>query len=270
MHSIHRKILDGFLIASAALLLFAFATPATAKNDPRVPSAKELTLLPPYCAHTQIISKHYGRQQSATQYDATTKPFVDLYGWDFWHLHHYCFGLTAAFRAYRQTSPSGRKGELIRSVGEYDYVIRAVSPSSVILPEVHMQRGISLIKLQRGAEAVLELKRAIQLNPHYVRAYIELSDYYLDTKRKNLALQVLEDGLSVLPDTKSLQKRYAELGGTKTFAQAEVPPQEPATTPEAISAPEAAQPVQEQQQAEPPRIEEKIGTPTNPYCRFCP
>ncbi|MEW6590431.1 MAG: hypothetical protein AB1418_05285 [Pseudomonadota bacterium] len=257
-------------IVFTASLLFTPSAWAM-NNDVRVPNAAELNLLPPYCPHTQIISTYYGRQQAPTKYDAHVKPYVDLYGADFWHLHHYCFGLVAVSRAYRQTDVSARRGQLMRSVSEFDYVIRAVTPGSNILPEVHMQKGISLIRMQRGAEGAAELKKSIQLNPHFVRPYIELSDYYVDSKRKDLALQVLEDGLSVSPETSSLQRRYAELGGTKTFVRAPAPSGEVVTTEEPRSTSEAIQPQHAEPAAEaPPRPAEQIGTPTNPYCRFCP
>jgi tetratricopeptide (TPR) repeat protein len=261
MRSIRGKTSAFILIACTASLFVSFGTHAAARNnDPRIPSPGELTRLPPYCPHTQIISTHYGRKQSATKHDATTKPFVNLYGPDFWHLHHYCFGLVAALRAESQLKPSDRQKQLIESISQYDYVIRNVGQSSLILPELHLKKGISLIKLKRGEEAVHQLKRAIQLNPDFAQAYIELSNYYADSGKQALALQTLEEGLSISPDTTSLKQRYAELGGTKTFAspQKETTPKQQAPQPEAAQGNEA------------PRADEQIGSPTNPYCRFCP
>jgi hypothetical protein len=259
------------LACSTSLSIASDAHAAPVTKDRRIPTPSELTLLPPYCPHTQIISKVYGRQQAPAKYDAQTKPYVDLYGGDFWHLHHYCFGLVAASRAYRQTDLRERRGQLVESVSQYDYVIRAVKPGSNILPEVHMQKGISMIRLQRGAEGVIELKRSIQLNPRFMRPYIELSNYYVDSKRKDLALQVLEDGLSVSPESANLKRRYAELGGTKTFVQATPPAEEAAPTEGMRTDSETAPPQHTEPTPEtPPRPVEQIGTPTNPYCRFCP
>jgi tetratricopeptide (TPR) repeat protein len=256
MNSIPAPPAAFILIACAASLFFSFGAHAdvAVEKDPRIPTPGELTLLPPYCPHTQIISKRYGRKQSATKHDAATKPFVDLYGPDFWHLHHYCFGLTAALRAEKQFKPSDRQDQLIKSIFQYDYVIQRVGQGSLVLPELHLQKGISLIKLKRGEEAVHQLKLAIQLNPDFAQPYIELSNYYADSGKKALALQTLEEGLTISPDTTSLKQRYAELGGTKTFV-----------SPQKETAPERAA-----QDNEAPRVEEQIGSPTNPYCRFCP
>lgn len=257
MNSIREKAAAFILIACAANLFVSFGAHAdvAVEKDSRIPTPAELTRLPAYCPHTQIISKRYGRQQSASNQDAVTKPFVKMYGKDFWHLHHYCFGLTAALRAEYQSSPADRQAELLKSINQYDYVITRVGPGSPILPELHMQKGLSLIKLKRGEEAVLQLKRAIQLNPDFAQSYIELSNYYADSGKKTLALQTLEEGLGVSPEAPNLKERYAKLGGTKTFAKPETP-QQAATQPD--------------QAGQAPRADEQIGSPTNPYCRFCP
>jgi tetratricopeptide (TPR) repeat protein len=262
MNSIRETAFAFIRTACAASLFAAFGAHASVpvERDPRIPTPAELTLLPPYCPHTAIISKRYGGKQSRTKHDAATKPFVDMYGTDFWHLHHYCFGLTRALRAERLASREKREKGLELSIGEYEYVMKHVRPNSIMLPELHMQKGISLIKLKRGAMAVLELKKAIQLNPRFVRAYLELSNYYADSGKKELALQTLEEGLGVSPEATSLKQRYADLGGTKTFTKSETPQQD--TAPKQ----EAPQP----EQAEARRADEQIGSPTNPYCRFCP
>lgn len=264
MHSIHGKAAASILLACAAsLLLPSDAHAAARKNDPRIPTTAELRLLPPYCPHTQIISTHYGRRQSATKHDATTQRFVDVYGPDFWHLHHYCFGLVAALRAGNQLKPSGRESQLLESISQYDYVIRNLGARSLILPELHMQKGISLLKLKRGEEAVQQLKRAIQLNPKFAQPYIELSTYYADTGNRELAVRTLEEGLSAAPSAVTLQKRYAELGGTKRFS-------EPGSGQDAATGQETARPEEHTPESAPSRVGDQIGTPGNPYCRFCP
>lgn len=248
---------------AASLLIMAGAhADVPVERDSRIPTQAELTLLPPYCPYTQIISKRYGRQQSHTKHDPATKPFLALYGEDFWHLHHYCFGLTAALRAYRTVKTSDRQRDLVDSLQQYDYVIQRVRQGSPILPELHLQKGISLLKLKRGEEAVLQLEQAIRLNPNLSQPYVELSNYYADSGKKALALQTLEAGLGVSPDAAGLKRRYAELGGTKTFTRADGATQSSTGKPDTPQ-PESGQ-HDERQAAEP------IGTPGNPYCRFCP
>lgn len=236
----------------------------------RIPTLLELRLLPPYCPDTQIISSSYGRQQSPGKYDAHTKPFVDLYGADFWHLHHYCFGLTQANRAYTERSKGQREARWRESVGEIDYVIRSAKPDFILLPELRTAKAASLLKLKRNSEAVLELEKAIAQDASYARAFAVLSDYYRDARNKTLALQTLEKGLTASPEDRSLLRRYAQLGGTKKFVAppsapdvAADPAESQAETPSTGGESEIALPPVEIQPY-------KQGSDTNPYCRFCP
>ena len=270
MHSIRMKKTLTFLITGTLGLAFGFISPVSSAADRRIPTLLELRLLPPYCANTQIISTSYGRQQAPGKYDASTKPYVDVYGEDFWHLHHYCFGLTQANRAYTERSRGQREARWRESVGEIDYVIRSAKSDFILLPELRTAKAASLLKLKRNAEAVLELQKAIAQDATYARAFAVLSDYYRDARNKGLALQTLEQGLTASPDERSLQRRYAELGGTKKFVA-------PPSPPEVIAEPEESQPetsgtAGENETALPPvEIQPyKQGNDTNPYCRFCP
>lgn len=258
-----------FTLAACCVTSFHFsvAQAENPKSDSRVPTQEELRLLPPYCPNTQIISRIYGRQQAPSNYDAKTKPYVDLYGADFWHLHHYCFGLVNVIRSHREFDRRKRDRLLRESVGEINYVLKGISPDSILRPELHVKKAQSLILMGRGAEAVGDLKRAIALNPAYSVAYASLSDYYKEAGKKELALTTLEEGLSQSPTERSLLRRYERLGGKKTFAP---PPAaelavEPVPTQEhpVKQADTAVEP--EQAPSVPP-----IGNDTNPYCRFCP
>lgn len=250
----------------------ALAAPHATAADDRIPSLSEMRILPPYCPHTQIISSSYGRQQAPGQYDAQTKPYVDLYGDDFWHLHHYCFGLVQANRAYKAQGARERAGHWYRAVGEIDYVIRSASSGFILLPELRTQKATGLFKLNRNAEAVLELQKAIQQDPDYARAYAVLSDYYRDARNKSTALKTLEDGLTHSPEDRGLLRRYANLGGTRKF-EAPPPPPETAATPEATppdtSAAESGPAVEPRPPVEVQPYKE-VGNGKNPYCRFCP
>ncbi len=264
------------LLAVTLCVVCQFLAPvAQAKeNDARVPTIAELRLLPPYCPDTQIISTHYGRKQAPTKYDAHTKTYVDIYGGDFWHLHHYCFGLLEVLRQYRARDPNVRNASLARSISQFDYVLTRISRGSTLRPELHVKRAQSLVLLRRGGEAVADFKKAIALKPDYSPAYAYLSDYYKAAGKKNLALTTLEEGLAKMPDEPSLLRRYASLGGKKTFAPLPAvdpvaglpPPQEQQDNPdEPAPQPDKSQPPEE---LTPPA--QTIGNDTNPYCRFCP
>lgn len=271
-----------FAFAAACVSLF-LAWPAQAenmKNDSRIPTLAEMRLLPPYCPDTQIISRVYGRQQAPSKYDDHTKTYVDMYGGDFWHLHHYCFGLVDVVRSYRIFDRKQRDGKLKKSISEFSYVLRGISPNSILRPELHVKRAQSLVMLGRGGEAVADFKQAITLKRDYSPAYAFLSDYYKEAGKKDLALATLEEGLTQSPGDRTLLRRYSSLGGKKTFALPEVA--EPAATPspapqeqtatqdepetKADQEPEKVLPAGEEQAPPVPAI----GNSTNPYCRFCP
>lgn len=262
--------------ASGISLLLALAPPAANANDARIPTLAELRLLPPYCPSTQIISKHYGRQQAPANFDAQTKPYVDLYGADFWHLHHYCFGLVYVVRNYREFDRKKRDRILRESIGEFSYVLKGISPESVLRPELHVKRGQSYVLMGRGGEAVADFKKALTLKPDYSPAYAFLSDYYKESGKKPLALTTLEEGLTQSPGDPSLLRRYATLGGKKTFAPPAVA--EPAAAPAPPPSPDEAS----RQIDSPPESDKSVAAPvqtppappignsSNPYCRFCP
>lgn len=273
MHPEHlKRVLRHLSMRTAFGGLLLLATTHVAAMDERVPTPSEMRSLPPYCPHTQIISSSYGRKQAPSQYDAQTAPYVDLYGNDFWHLHHYCFGLVQANRAYKAKGASERRGRWTRAIGEIEYVIRSAAPGFVLLPELRTQRANILLKLNRNAEAVLELQKAIDQDPDYARAYAVLADYYRETRNKSLALKTLEDGLTRSPEDRGLLRRYANLGGTKKFVAP--PPKEavvaetPVVEPSPAAAEAAVAPTSNAQAAE--SSPAKIGNEKNPYCRFCP
>lgn len=259
-----------FVFAAGCLFLLTIRAGLAAdiKNDSRIPTLTEMRLLPPYCPDTQIISRVYGRQQAPSQYDAHTKIYVDLYGADFWHLHHYCFGLVDVVRSYRIFDKREREGKLKKSISEFDYVLRGIRPDSILRPELHVKRAQSLVLLGRGGEAVGDFKKAIALNPDYSLAYASLSDYYKEAGKKEFALTTLEEGLAQSPTERSLLRRYESLGGKKTFALplvAEPSQEQPVKQAEPSSEPE--KPVSSTEQTKPPQ---PLGNSTNPYCRFCP
>lgn len=259
-----RSITARLLTAVTVFFMAPFYVPAQAA-DGRIPTMSEMRQLPPYCPNTQIISKEYGRKQSSGSYDAKTKPFVDLYGSDFWHLHHYCFGLVNVLRSYGSADPKSREFNLSKSIFQFDYVLKAIKPNSILRPELHVKRAQSLVLMKRGGEAVGDFKKAISLKAAYAPAYAYLSDYYKSAGEKNLALTTLEEGLTKAPSDQSLLKRYADLGGKKTFAPVPAAQEQNGSPPEAAADSGSTGSTAESAPAEP-----VIGNETNPYCRFCP
>ena len=118
------------------------------------------------------------------------------------------------------------------------------------------------------------------------------SDIHAKLKQKDEALAVVTDGLRHVPDSTVLQRKYKERGGKLPYPEpvaraADVPEVQahPAgegktlegegkhqdkVKPDPVSPqPDAAEEGSKQENAQAP-AKPKIGSPTNPWCRFCP
>jgi tetratricopeptide (TPR) repeat protein len=248
----------------ALACLGVLASPAHAFR----PTDREMGTLPPYCA---------ARFDSAS---AAFKSWRVTMGQDFNHVHHYCAGLNFLNRAYGMAAGKDREGTLSGAIRNFDYMLGHARPDFYLRPEILMHRGLALSLANKPGEAMGNLNQAITLNPKLPRAYVALADMFVKQKNTPRALEVITKGLRENPDVRSLQKRYTELGGVLPYPQPETRPAqaEPAppavaeeTSPAAENPPLASEkPVPEPAAAPPVIVEPKIGSPTNPYCRFCP
>lgn len=257
------------------LLMSVVFFPALA-TETGYPSDNELRSLHPYC--TALLR---GGSQSAEY-----KHWAGIVGPGFGHAHHFCQGLNLINRYYKATSAYDRKYYLGASLPEFGYMIKNAEPTSSLMPEVYLGRGTALWKLGRNAEAIADFLKASELNPKYPRTYATLVEFYMENKLKAKALDTLTEGLKHIPDSKMLQRRYLELGGKKPFPepyQSEAS-EEPATaksgddaasekpqeTPNIKEAGAKPAPREAEMESAPSAPQPVIGTPDNPWCRFCP
>lgn len=221
------------------------------------PTAAEMAALPAYCG---------ARFNEGSE---AFKTWRSTMGGDFIHIHHYCAGLNFLNRSYGMSSTKARQGALGGAVREFDYVLTHASPDFHLRAEILMNRGVALSLLKKPGEAIANLNQAIEKNPELPRAWMTLADLYDAQKQRAKALETVTEGLRHNPGTRSLQRRYTELGGKPPYPEPVKPEPaqaEPATEPAATAAqPVEAAPVQTTETPAP-----KIGSPTNPYCRFCP
>lgn len=244
-----------------ALLAMLFTIPSAMAGW--APTPAEMAALPPYCA---------------ARFDEGTEAFKSwrsTMGDDFIHIHHYCAGLNFLNRARAQAA-SKAGGTLGAVVREFDYVLTHASPDFYLRSEILMNRGVALSMMKRDGEAVSNLLQAIERDARQPRAWLALADLYDRQKNRSKALQTVSEGLRHNPDTRSLQRRYAELGGKLPYpapaepAQAEAPVDKSGETAGSAPAPVAAHADTPATPAVEPIAPAKIGSPTNPYCRFCP
>lgn len=241
-----------------------------------VKTQSELIMLPPYCSGTQIIRNISKDPRPIAEY-------IAMYGNTYSHLHHYCWALNTENNAWKTSDRYLRKSKLGYALGDIQYVLDHAEPGFVFLPDIYNTRARILFSLQRDAEAVAALKKAIELKPDFVTPIARLSDYYMDHGDKARAIKTLEEGIDNTENAKTLLKKLKKLGktyqGTPGHARKkEAPIDEPSATitippnqemndgAAASGNPEAPAGTPSQT----PPISDDSKPPNNPYCRFCP
>lgn len=233
------------------------------------PSEAEMLRLPDYC------QAKYKLPQGSPEW----KGWQDRIGKNFIDLHHYCAGLNFVNRFWGARSKQDKTFYLQRAMSNFDYMVKAEKPDFALRAELYSNRGEVFRLMGRSGEAVKDFNHALEIDPRIVRPYLQLADLHVAGKAAGRALEAITQGLRHVPDSTALQRRYLELGGKKPFPepiviQAPEPatplPADVAQTPDeaasAQPAPAASESVSTTTETPPP----VIGTPTNPYCRFCP
>jgi tetratricopeptide (TPR) repeat protein len=245
-----------FLRHVGFLLMIGLSLPLHAAQ-PYGPTAEEAKTLPDYC-------------QNPEQWKSILGPGA---GWN----NHTCYGINWINRYYKSRTSSTKSYSLQNALGDFNYSVSHMPPDFLLMPEIYMYRGITYSLMGRNGEALADLLKSVGMNPKLIKAYNELADLYEHkVSQHDKALETITEGLRHNPGTTSLQRRYTRLGGKLPYPEPLSPP-EPAVAempaaPARGAAPEAvpaAAPV-EKTDAAADAEKPTIGTPKNPYCRFCP
>lgn len=191
--------------------------------------------------------------------------------YDYFHFHHYCYGVIALNKAYVARSKADKLYQVERVIGETKYVLTHVATGHPLLAEVHALRGQAYLLGAKTADAERELLEALQMDPTHLDAHITLARLYSGTKRTDKAVATVRSGLALAPGNKTL-RRIGEKLGVELPAPEEKPvPEAPAASNEPAPAgavlPDARSALTENGISP---VEIPIGSPTNPWCRFCP
>lgn len=240
-------------------IAFTLAFPANAITD------VEFTMLPAYCA-----VKIRDNDPQAKQYWE-----AQLGSGNWLHMHHYCGGLAALNRYYGQNAYE-RGRSLYDAVWEFNYVLKNTKPDFYLRADFHYNRGKALLLQGKAGPALGDFQKALEYSPGMPSASIELADLYKKSGKKEMALATLKTALERFPANKGLRRRYQEMGGdlasiptTLTPAvQSQPAPVESDKPGNAV--PAQAEPTPPVEQSKPEVIDQKIGSETNPWCRFCP
>lgn len=231
----------------------------------------ELRVLPPYCvARLKHLPGQYEYWNNAL-------------GPDFLHTHHYCDALAFINRYYTARTPQMKTTNLQGALGGLNYMLSHASQSYSLMPEIYLNRGVVLTLMKKDGDALRDLLKALELNPKLIRGYTLVSDFYTKIKRPDEALKVVTEGLRHNPGNALLQRLYQKSGGKLPYPEPITPEPEkslqPSPTPAAPSPATLQIPAMDDKlptQAQPgtpadasPPANAKIGTPSNPWCRFC-
>jgi tetratricopeptide (TPR) repeat protein len=182
-------------IATVALAATVCAGPVMA-GPPHNITDNETAMLPSYCKDTQTWPN--GNPDGMARGKAR-------FGEVFWHFHHYCYAMVYMMRADRHSnSAMERRGNLASALDDIEYVLKYLPPDYFLLPEMYTNQAKVLRRQEKVSEAIDVLKKAIDLNPKYWRAYSELAQCYEALGDVQAARQAIDDGLRHNPESKVL------------------------------------------------------------------
>lgn len=89
---------------------------------------------------------------------------------------------------------------MLSDIGMYDESIanarRAVNASE-LMPLTHRCLGVALARAGLTYDAIPELQRAVELNPNYAQAYVDLSAAYVQLGKRRRAYQILKSCIAI-------------------------------------------------------------------------
>lgn len=195
--------------------------------------------------------------------------------------HHYCWSEVNRFRNYRITNRVKRLNQAKVVSGGFKFMVdhpEYLPKNWPYMAQMYVHYGYGLVMEEKLGEAIDAFMAAIKIDPRYEPAYDSLADTYVKLGDKAKALEQVAEGLRYRPDSKSLKRRYDELGGKPPYpepypqAQTErdaVAPTEKSEIKTTFQAAQSA--VADEPTSQPVKIEPSSGQPKdNPYCRFCP
>lgn len=182
-------------------LLLALAGDAEAASFPRTDA--EFARLPPYCA------ARLRRDGNPAAYDQWQRRLTMNC---FIHVHHYCAALNDVQLALRSRSKAERDQHLRDSMaGGFDYMWNQAGASCPMMPEILTSKGQALLMMEQPQDAGVSFRKAMDLNPRYVPAYVALADLYRRSNQIDAARELLNYARKIEPDNKTVLRHLAEL-----------------------------------------------------------
>lgn len=130
--------------------------------------------LPDYCQcrlaeakfREEFRNKHRPQIDWPAQFAKVRDRWVRLFGKNWRHIHHYCFGIQKLNRSLRMTEKSEelrRKGTLKSALEEFEYMRRGAYPSFPLWPQLFMYESQIYLQLGQPVKAQRAMQQAIEL-----------------------------------------------------------------------------------------------------------
>lgn len=217
------------------------------------PTESELKMLPPYC--TAKLKND----------PALIQVYRPAIGPQFANIHHYCFALNFLNRFYSDSNRNEAKSYLAFALNDFNYMTQHLIPGNIPLTaEIYLNQGIAESLQGRDAEAVRDMQKAIEIDPRLDNAYAMQARFFSERHQQAEALKIVTQGLRYVPESKKLKRLYSKFGGKLPYPE---PIDKEESKPALSSEDTSSMPVQTTPAAE---EKQKIGSPSNPWCRFCP
>ena len=180
---------------------FAIGSQSAFAWDTSWPSAQDLGVLPPYCK--ALLVGGAGSPEYAH--------WANIMGDGFGHSHHYCTGINYLRRALRPGTPQDKRGYYTQAITEISYVIDKAPRTYVLYPEMLSERGTAYARLKQTGKALADFEQAISIKPDYGRAYLRLSDLYMELNQPKEAKKVLQTAHEQVPQSTVIADRLQEI-----------------------------------------------------------
>jgi len=195
--------------AVVAIAAVVCSMSAVAQLPPNITTA-EMALIPAYCKD----ANSFGYGGTSDSMSPNAPKWVAMMGRGFWAVHHYCWAQIRLLRIQGPSTPQViKQGMRELAVGDLNYVIEHSPPDFILLPEIYTKMGQVQLDLKQPANADASFAKARALKPDYWPAYFHWAWYLQNAGQKATAKQVVEEGLSYAPESKSLRVLLTDLGG---------------------------------------------------------
>lgn len=203
----------------------ALLAASTAQADPENITWGELALTHPICYHVQAIpitgwTQHMRQSPDSAHWDNKLGG-----GGMLWAMHHYCWALIHLLRVQSGNLPPNVRTHLIGvAVSDFYYVANearrlALTNSFRMMPEILYRIGDGHSRLGQTAQAIAAFEEARMLKPDYWPPYIGQALLYEKARLPKRAMEVLEQGLQIIPGEPNLSAAYLRLGGKPASVQ---------------------------------------------------